>query len=137
MIVVGFFEVYVIAYVYGFNRFMNDVKMMLGKRAAEYYLFLTWCIVSLILMLVSKKTGLLKSIRNENIFIKIIIFSKLITFAPMKNSASAGYDAYEFPQWSTILGWFIFVACVLPIPLVYLVKYIKAFREMYLAKIVR
>ncbi|CAF4584974.1 unnamed protein product, partial [Rotaria socialis] len=44
MAVVGFFEVYVIAYVYRFNRFMNDVKMMLGKRAAEYYLFLTWCI---------------------------------------------------------------------------------------------
>jgi hypothetical protein len=31
---------------------MNDVKMMLGKRAAEYYLFLTWCIISPTLMLV-------------------------------------------------------------------------------------
>ena len=37
----------------GFNRFMNDVKMMLGKRAAEYYLFATWCIIAPILMLVS------------------------------------------------------------------------------------
>lgn len=33
---------------------MNDVKMMLGKRAAQYYLFLTWCIVAPILMLVSR-----------------------------------------------------------------------------------
>jgi hypothetical protein len=32
---------------------MNDVKMMLGKRAAEYYLFLTWCIIAPILMSVS------------------------------------------------------------------------------------
>jgi hypothetical protein len=32
---------------------MNDVKMMLGKRAAEYYLFLTWCIIAPILLLVS------------------------------------------------------------------------------------
>jgi hypothetical protein len=32
---------------------MNDVKMMLGKRAAEYYLFVTWCIIAPILMLVS------------------------------------------------------------------------------------
>jgi hypothetical protein len=55
MIVVGFFEVITIAYIYGFNRFMNDVKMMLGKRAAEYYLFITWCIVAPILMLVSEK----------------------------------------------------------------------------------
>ena len=65
----GFFEVYVITYIYGklhflenkeieiffqgYNRFMNDVKLMLGKRAAQYYLFLTWCIVAPILMLVS------------------------------------------------------------------------------------
>ena len=32
---------------------MNDVKMMLGKRAAQYYLFATWCIIAPILMLVS------------------------------------------------------------------------------------
>jgi len=32
---------------------MNDIKMMLGKRAAEYYLFITLCIVAPILMLVS------------------------------------------------------------------------------------
>jgi len=31
---------------------MNDIKMMLGKRAAQYYLFLTWCIISPILMIV-------------------------------------------------------------------------------------
>ena len=62
MIVVGFFEVYVITYIYGFNRFMNDVKMMLGKRAAEYYLALTWCIAAPILMVVSKnQTGFSKS----------------------------------------------------------------------------
>ena len=72
MVVVGFFEVYTIAYIYGkeksyvcvkqkssgsrlgFNRFMNDVKMMLGKRAAQYYLFITWCIVAPLLMLVSQ-----------------------------------------------------------------------------------
>ena len=41
-----------IAYIYGFNRFMNDVKMMLGKRAAEYYLFVTWCIAAPILIIV-------------------------------------------------------------------------------------
>ena len=33
---------------------MNDVKMMLGKRAGEYYLFVTWCIASPILLIVSE-----------------------------------------------------------------------------------
>ena len=37
----------------GFDRFMNDVNMMLGKRAAEYYLFVTWCITAPLLTLVS------------------------------------------------------------------------------------
>lgn len=32
--------------------------MMLGKRAAEYYLFVTWCIMSPIIMLVG--------LRNKN-----------------------------------------------------------------------
>jgi hypothetical protein len=31
---------------------MNDVKMMLGKRAGEYYLFVTWCVTAPILILV-------------------------------------------------------------------------------------
>ena len=38
----------------GYNRFMNDVKMMLGKRPAQYYLFTTWCITAPVLMLVSE-----------------------------------------------------------------------------------
>jgi hypothetical protein len=32
---------------------MNDVHLMLGKRAAEYYLFVTWCITAPLLTLVS------------------------------------------------------------------------------------
>jgi len=112
---------------------MNDVKMMLGKRAAQYYLFLTWCIIAPILMLVSHK--IFKSIRN--IFIQIIIFSKLITSAPLKIGASGGYEAYQYPQSSTILGWFIFIACIIPIPLVYLVNYIKEYQAIRLLKIVR
>ncbi|CAF3654294.1 unnamed protein product [Rotaria socialis] len=69
-----------------FNRFMNDVKMMLGKRAAEYYLFLTWCILSPIIMLV-------------------ITFSNLWTSKQMSNGAGAGYEAYVDPGWSTVIGW--------------------------------
>ncbi|CAF1020255.1 unnamed protein product [Rotaria sordida] len=108
MIVVGFFEVYTIAYIYGFNRFMNDVKMMLGKRAAEYYLFLTWCIIAPVIML-------------------IITFSNLVNTKRMSHSASAGYEAYEYPDWSVIVGWCIFIACIIPIPLVFIVNYIREY----------
>ncbi|CAF3552794.1 unnamed protein product [Rotaria sp. Silwood1] len=108
MIVVGFFEVYTIAYIYGFNRFMNDVKMMLGKRAAEYYLFVTWCIMAPIIMLV-------------------ITFSNLLGAKRMSNSAGAGYEAYIYPDWSMVVGWCIFVACIIPIPLVFIVNYIREY----------
>ncbi|CAF3820110.1 unnamed protein product [Adineta steineri] len=110
MVVVGFFEVYTIAYIYGFNRFMNDVKMMLGKRAAEYYLFVTWCFISPILML-------------------IIIFSKLISSKRMTIGAGGGFDEYIYPEWSVIIGWIIFLLCILPIPLVYLISYINEYRS--------
>ncbi|CAF1682399.1 unnamed protein product, partial [Adineta ricciae] len=118
MVVVGFFEVYTVAYIYGYNRFMNDVKMMLGKRAAQYYLFVTWCIISPLLML-------------------IIIVTKLIGAEPMINKEGAGFEKYQYPQWSTILGWFIFIGCVIPIPLVYLVSYIKEYQRLGLQQIAK
>lgn len=48
----------------------------------------------------------------------------------MKNGSGGGYAAYEYPQWSAILGWMIFVGCVIPIPLVYLINYIKEYRSI-------
>ncbi len=46
----------------------------------------------------------------------------------MSNNAGAGFDAYVYPKWSTIAGWCIFAACILPIPLVFIVNY---FREYF------
>ena len=54
----------------------------------------------------------------------------------MKNGSGGGFPAYEYPQWSTILGWFIFVGCIIPIPLVYLVNYIKEYRAIEVKEIV-
>ncbi|CAF3191287.1 unnamed protein product [Rotaria sp. Silwood2] len=63
---------------------MNDVKMMLGKRVAEYYLFLTWCIIAPIIMLV-------------------IILSNLLSAKRMSNSGGGGYESYVYPYWSAIV----------------------------------
>ncbi|CAM4839307.1 unnamed protein product [Rotaria magnacalcarata] len=111
LVFIGFFEVISIAYIYGFNRFMNDVEMMLGKRAAQYYLFVTWCITAPILTLV-------------------ITVSNLLNTAPLKLDAAGGFPAYEFPQWSTTLGWVIFVICIIPIPLVFLINYIREYKRI-------
>jgi hypothetical protein len=55
----------------------------------------------------------------------------------MKNEASAGFQAYEYPKWSTILGWFIFAACIISIPLFYVINYIKEYLAIGFKEIVR
>jgi hypothetical protein len=37
----------------GFNNFMEDIRMMLGKRPLELFWFITWCITGPIITLVN------------------------------------------------------------------------------------
>ena len=60
----------------------------------------------------------------------------MISAEPMINKEGAGFEKYQYPQWSTILGWFIFIGCIIPIPLVYLVNYIKEYKRLGLQQIV-
>ncbi|MCC7159882.1 MAG: hypothetical protein IT281_10135 [Ignavibacteria bacterium] len=48
----------------------------------------------------------------------------------MKLDAAGGFPPYEFPQWSPTLGWFIFVICIIPIPLVFLISCIQEYRRI-------
>lgn len=56
--------------------------------------------------------------------------SNILNSSPLKESARGGFADYEYPRWSTILGWFIFVGCVIPIPIVFLVRYIEQYRRI-------
>lgn len=55
----------------------------------------------------------------------------------MENEPGAGYEKYIYPSWSQILGWLIFILCIIPIPLVYLVNYIKEYRKIEVKELVR
>lgn len=55
VIVCAFFEFIIIGYVYGFNNFMEDIRMMLGRRPLEPYWLFTWCVSGPIITLVMKK----------------------------------------------------------------------------------
>ncbi len=59
--------------------------------------------------------------------IKIITVSNLLNAKPISNGASGGFDAYVFPEWSTILGWIICVVSIIPIPLVFIVNYYREY----------
>lgn len=52
----------------------------------------------------------------------------LLNSTSLKDKASAGFPDYEYPVWSTVLGWLIFTSCVIPIPLVFIISYIREYR---------
>ena len=64
---------------------MNDVKMMLGKRAAEGYLFLSWCIVGPILMIV---------IRHLSSSVKNCFFNKGRNFVQTDEQSTDGEQSW-------------------------------------------
>ena len=65
------------------------------------------------------------------------MISKFMSIEPMKNKAGGGFEEYTYPMWSTVLGWMIFLACVIPIPLVYIINYIKEYKALNVKYIVR
>ncbi|CAF1249713.1 unnamed protein product [Adineta steineri] len=101
VIVCAFFEFIIISYVYGFNNFMEDIRMMLGRRPFEPYWFFTWCISGPIITLV-------------------VFFSSLIQFRPPAEGN------YAYLTYANVIGWLMVVASVIFIPAVMIYEFIKA-----------
>lgn len=72
----------------------------------------------------------------RNLIFKVLTASNLINSAPLEESARGGFPDYKYPRWSTILGWFIFVGCIIPIPTVFLVRYIQQYRRIAAQRLV-
>ncbi|GAB6029115.1 Solute carrier 6 [Chamberlinius hualienensis] len=97
-LLIGTVELFVIAWLYGVDRFMNDIKVMLKKDPfPSFYWKYCWkYITPLVLM-------------------AIIIFN-WIEFKPIK------YDQFIFPTWSLVLGWMLSLVSVFIIPVVAVYK---------------
>ncbi len=61
---------------------------------------------------------------------EIITFSNLITSKRLSSNGGGGFEAYVYPEWSTIVGWCIFGVCIIPIPVVYIIIYIREYRSI-------
>ena len=61
----------------------------------------------------------------------------LLSSTSLKDKASAGFPDYDYPVWSTVLGWLIFASCVIPIPLFFIISYIREYRILAAQKRVR
>lgn len=91
LLIIGFAEVTCISYVYGVNRFIRDIEIMLGKKMIIWWK-ICWMVISPIAIL-------------------------LIFIATFVEYEASTYGDYTFPAWADALGWIMAVAIILAIPI--------------------
>ncbi|XP_062819891.1 sodium- and chloride-dependent neutral and basic amino acid transporter B(0+) isoform X2 [Anolis carolinensis] len=92
-----------ICWIYGGNRFIEDIEMMIGKKSFLFWLWwrICWFAVTPCLLLA------------------ILVWS-LVTFAPPK------YGSVEYPEWGSAVGWCMIMFCLIWIPVIAIYKIAKA-----------
>ncbi|XP_044034685.1 sodium- and chloride-dependent neutral and basic amino acid transporter B(0+) isoform X2 [Siniperca chuatsi] len=96
-------EIIGICYIYGGNRFIKDIEMMLGNKTFIFWLWWRACWFFI----------------SPCIIVVILVWS-LMTFK------SPSYDGVQFPDWGLALGWCMVVFILLWIPVVTVYKLMKA-----------
>ncbi|XP_048400381.1 sodium- and chloride-dependent neutral and basic amino acid transporter B(0+)-like isoform X3 [Stegostoma tigrinum] len=103
LIVSALLEQMGLSWIYGINRFIKDIEMMIGKRTWCFWLWWRMCWFFITPCLLA-----------------VIFFWSLATFAPPR------YGAVEYPGWAIALGWCMTVFGIMWIPLVAILKIVQA-----------
>ncbi|XP_009088788.3 sodium- and chloride-dependent neutral and basic amino acid transporter B(0+) isoform X1 [Serinus canaria] len=103
ILISGVLEVAGIVYIYGGKRFIEDIEMMIGKKSSSFWLWwkLCWFFLTPVLLMA------------------ILVWS-LITFS------NPTYGSVLYPAWGSIVGWCMIIFCVIWIPIVAIIKILKA-----------
>ncbi|GCB67228.1 sodium- and chloride-dependent neutral and basic amino acid transporter B(0+)-like [Scyliorhinus torazame] len=103
LIMSALLEIIGLCWIYGVNRFIKDIEMMIGKRSWLFWLWwrVCWNFISPCLLAV------------------ILIWS-LAVFSPPT------YGSIEYPLWATVLGWLTAIFCFMWIPIVAIVRTVQA-----------
>ncbi|XP_075115752.1 sodium- and chloride-dependent neutral and basic amino acid transporter B(0+)-like [Leptodactylus fuscus] len=102
ILIAAILELVGICWIYGGNRFIEDIEMMIGKKSFLFWLWwrICWFFVTPLLLTA------------------ILIWS-LITFTSPK------YGDIEYPTWGVALGWCMIIFCIIWIPILAIVKICK------------
>jgi len=92
LLLVGFLEMSVVMFMYGYNRFASDISLMLGKRPELYWRICWQCLSPLTLF------GIL-----------CFLF---VQYQPPT------LGDYSYPYWAVVLGWLMTISTVIAIPVV-------------------
>ncbi|XP_042907514.1 sodium- and chloride-dependent glycine transporter 1 isoform X3 [Parasteatoda tepidariorum] len=101
-LIIGFVEVIVIGWVYGAERFLNDMKVMMGFYPYPYHY---WRIVWK--------------------FVVPALIGCILIFSCM-NLKPTEYGEYVYPNWATAVGWIFSLISVAAIPFVVVLKICQA-----------
>ncbi|XP_065369688.1 sodium-dependent dopamine transporter isoform X2 [Calliphora vicina] len=96
ILIAVFFEAIAVSWIYGTERFCEDIKDMIGFRPGKYWQ-ICWRFVA-------------------PIFLLFITVYGLIGYQPLT------YEGYEYPGWANALGWCIAGSSVMMIPAVAIYK---------------
>ena len=83
---------------------MEDIKLMMKKRVIEIYWFVSWCILSPIIILIA------------------IVLMNINSDVPIVNGK-------PLPDWSIVIGWIIFSSVLIPIPCFAIYELSKAYKK--------
>ncbi|NXK66885.1 S6A14 protein, partial [Sylvietta virens] len=103
ILVTAVLEIIGISYIYGGNRFIQDVEMMIGKKTFSFWLWWRMCWFFL-----------------TPVLLTVVLISSLLTFS------NPTYGAVLYPAWGNAVGWSMIISCVIWIPVVAIVKLVKA-----------
>ncbi|XP_041348336.1 sodium- and chloride-dependent glycine transporter 1-like [Gigantopelta aegis] len=96
LIIIGFFEVVAIAFIYGAERFFNDIRIMTGQRPSIYWK-ICWYGLSPV----------------------TIVFIFIFTWVDYERMT---YGDYLYPEWADAMGWIMSLSSVLAIPITMIYK---------------
>nr|XP_020638537.1 sodium- and chloride-dependent glycine transporter 2 [Pogona vitticeps] len=96
LVIIAIFELVGISYIYGLQRFCEDIEMMIGFQPSIFWR-VCWAFVT------------------PTILTFILCFS-FYQWEPMT------YGSYHYPGWSMVLGWLMLACSVIWIPIMFVIK---------------
>ncbi|XP_060687936.1 sodium- and chloride-dependent neutral and basic amino acid transporter B(0+)-like [Hemiscyllium ocellatum] len=107
LVITALLQLIGLSWIYGTNRFIKDIEMMIGERTWLFWLWwrMCWILISPFLYL---------------IHIQAVLIWSLTTFAPLR------YGSVEYPVWSGALGWCMTIFCIMWIPIMAVVRVVQA-----------
>ncbi|XP_076070507.1 sodium- and chloride-dependent glycine transporter 2-like isoform X2 [Mytilus galloprovincialis] len=91
VMIVCILETIIIGWIYGANRFYEDIELMIGRKPCIWW-SICWKFITPVIL------------------VMMLVFN-------MTQITPVSYGTYQYPQWSIAVGWIIGMISVIPIPI--------------------